>query len=851
MNAQPYRGLLHFASEHAAVFAGRERDIRACYDFLMKSTILILHGTTGCGKSSFLRAGLAPYARKKGVLGFAERNAQPLVITAGSDPLRKLAGALWELIEHADAKEAKLASGDLASYVSDVGGSPEKMVRSMGLLAESWPSGLILIIDQVEEIFKEADLRLQRDFPEQVQSFFIFLAQVSLGNTGVRLCLTLRTEYKGRLDDQLNRFGCDLSSIGGYYLADLDKEGMLEAIKLPAKRSDFAFNNGVPELIVEAIMTRSERILIGGRLPVLQLTCLRLWEVMQEEQRNRIAEHDLLLLVSPEFRIEHYIEQLLANSLHEVIFHDSPAEAHGLGEEVDKWRTVLMSLAREEPDGRVLRVWWPIEKFIELPKGVKCSGDGDSWHRILKLLGDKIIVFRNAPDGVQEERQISLAHDAVGLTLARWAKTALPSTAESDTISEAATFTQAGLFGDNQPSGYEVHTIADPIWDHQVHLFAQSMGFAERLGFSFRLAEEIKVDWRKRPRELLLELAQLGRDDQKSILYSLPPSMMDNIGTSGWVELLVLNLYHGFALIGPAALLAKSGDALKPYSELPQDPETHKSWLEELAEHLQTREVWALDEAGHDFFELLRKRMGFTPVLATPEEGVDILQHLHSGGFVIGSANERARAERAGFKVYLSGEDVRRRISEVENDELKRSELLAGTHVHNVWNVKPAAGMTNPREFRLRLASIGLYTCEYIRRFPDIFSRFLWSIQSSPGGRSERLDRSSIRDTVDRSYRWVPFEDSGYVYLDKVSPDSLPGAPAALTETHADLLDLRRLAAELASAIDAVPGSDQRADIRKLKRLAWRNYQIMNFYDAVRLLQQAADAIGLPKTASR
>ena len=60
---RPYKGLSYYEPDDAPLFAGRENDVIECADLLARSEtrILILHGSTGCGKSSFLRAGLIPF----------------------------------------------------------------------------------------------------------------------------------------------------------------------------------------------------------------------------------------------------------------------------------------------------------------------------------------------------------------------------------------------------------------------------------------------------------------------------------------------------------------------------------------------------------------------------------------------------------------------------------------------------------------------------------------------------------------------------------------------------------------------------------------------------------------------
>jgi hypothetical protein len=65
---EPYRGLAYYGPEHALLFVGREDDVDECVHYLseLRTRLLLLHGQTGCGKSSFLRAGLIPTLEERG-----------------------------------------------------------------------------------------------------------------------------------------------------------------------------------------------------------------------------------------------------------------------------------------------------------------------------------------------------------------------------------------------------------------------------------------------------------------------------------------------------------------------------------------------------------------------------------------------------------------------------------------------------------------------------------------------------------------------------------------------------------------------------------------------------------------
>src|SRR5688572_20130756 len=61
--ANPFRGLLPFEEEHAALFFGRDREIRDVAVRLEHRRLLAVTGVSGSGKSSLVMAGVIPMLR--------------------------------------------------------------------------------------------------------------------------------------------------------------------------------------------------------------------------------------------------------------------------------------------------------------------------------------------------------------------------------------------------------------------------------------------------------------------------------------------------------------------------------------------------------------------------------------------------------------------------------------------------------------------------------------------------------------------------------------------------------------------------------------------------------------------
>ena len=83
--ASPYPGLRPFQREGAHLFFGREAQVEEMLSRLETHRFLAVVGTSGCGKSSLVRAGLIP-ALEQGLLSDAHPAWRMAVMRPGSAP---------------------------------------------------------------------------------------------------------------------------------------------------------------------------------------------------------------------------------------------------------------------------------------------------------------------------------------------------------------------------------------------------------------------------------------------------------------------------------------------------------------------------------------------------------------------------------------------------------------------------------------------------------------------------------------------------------------------------------------------------------------------------------------------
>jgi hypothetical protein len=242
--------LNYYGPEGIPIFAGREHDVELCARLVSSpsTSILIVHGGTGCGKSSFLRAGLIPFLERR-ELGYSFVRADAGEVKAHfvrstDDPLSRLAETIFGLsMQQRIIREMPTGSSvldlsqcvtsetpNLEAFVRAVTSSPRHLVDSLSCIARKLPETLVLVIDQVEEMLT---LRpgIEGDGPRK--RFFDFLEQFIDRNIDIKIILAIRTEFFGRLVDELRQSIYDSIRIADYLLRDLSEEQVIRAIVRP------------------------------------------------------------------------------------------------------------------------------------------------------------------------------------------------------------------------------------------------------------------------------------------------------------------------------------------------------------------------------------------------------------------------------------------------------------------------------------------------------------------------------------------------------------------------------------------------------------------------------------------
>ena len=188
----PYPGLLSFEEADAAIYFGRDDDIRAVIERLNArrvqggNRLIALLGASGSGKSSLMRAGVLPRLKRDKanwiVLPPFRPQARPLDEFARALAVGLGKGAIWRQLRD-DFKD-----GDFLNAVSEV-------VHDLRTEHDALDAQILVTIDQAEELLGAVDAEEQRRFFESLNALLA-------GELPVIAVMALRSDYLGQLQTQ-------------------------------------------------------------------------------------------------------------------------------------------------------------------------------------------------------------------------------------------------------------------------------------------------------------------------------------------------------------------------------------------------------------------------------------------------------------------------------------------------------------------------------------------------------------------------------------------------------------------------------------------------------------------------
>jgi eukaryotic-like serine/threonine-protein kinase len=269
LDESPYAGLSSFQENDAPKFFGRNREVAAMVTRLRDQPLMAVVGSSGVGKSSFVRAGVVPALKRSG------EQWETLVIRPGRAPMEALAQIMMPMV----ATAANLADEleQQRKLVETLRREPGYLANILRGRARRDSRRTLLFVDQFEELYTVvAD-------PAERAAFTRCIAAVADDATSpLRVVLSIRSDFLDRAaEDQA--FVAELSR-GLFFLGPPNRDGLREAIVQPAEMAGFRFE--LPAT-VEDMLDHLETT--PGALPLLQFAASRLWD--QRDSARRLMTH--------------------------------------------------------------------------------------------------------------------------------------------------------------------------------------------------------------------------------------------------------------------------------------------------------------------------------------------------------------------------------------------------------------------------------------------------------------------------------------------------------------------------------------------------------------------------------
>jgi serine/threonine protein kinase len=268
--ANPYKGLRSFAEPDSPDFFGRERLVERLVTRLGESGVrgrfLALVGPSGCGKSSVIHAGLVPALRHDAVPG--SQAWFVISFSPGARPFEELHRALLRI--------AIAPPADLDDQLTD---GDDGIRNAVQRLLPDDDTQLLVVIDQLEELFTQADTATAQRFLDAVT------AAIEDPHSRLRVVVTVRADF---YDRPLRHRGVgELLRHGTELVTPMSPHEVERAITGPAERVGARFDRGLVAEIVADVAAHP------GALPLLQYALTEIYERRRHHTIEAVAYHEI------------------------------------------------------------------------------------------------------------------------------------------------------------------------------------------------------------------------------------------------------------------------------------------------------------------------------------------------------------------------------------------------------------------------------------------------------------------------------------------------------------------------------------------------------------------------------
>lgn len=259
---EPFKYLQKYEPHSARNFFGRADYIQHLYRRLNdkdSAPMLLLHGQSGVGKSSLLKAGVIPYLSKVARIIILERTKEN--------------GITFDFNSALQGEYVKVLNSE----------SQIQNTLEIWLAIENHTKqALSIVVDQVEEVFTRPSTESTKElglFLQLLQSIFKQRTKRPKG----KLMLSYRKEFHPEIEDAVKKQGLPYDAV---FLKKLNHQGIEEIVRgiasTPAHRQKYqiGIEPGLPAIIAADLLKDSN----SPVAPVLQILLSNLWEFSQKSE---------------------------------------------------------------------------------------------------------------------------------------------------------------------------------------------------------------------------------------------------------------------------------------------------------------------------------------------------------------------------------------------------------------------------------------------------------------------------------------------------------------------------------------------------------------------------------------
>ncbi len=265
----PYPGLRPFHRDETDIFFGREEQADQLVEKLSQSHFLSVVGSSGCGKSSLVRAGMIA-SLEAGFMSSAGAYWHVAEMRPGSHPLKRLSAALLDVLRNERAEEDAMAF-----LHANLRRGPLGLVEILRETPLPEQANLLLLVDQFEEIFR---YRKEGSLDEADAFISLLIKSASQREFPIYVVITMRSDFLGdcavfsELPKVINE--------SQFLTPRLTREQCQSAIAGPAR----VFGGDVDAQLVNNLL--NDMGTDSDQLPLMQHLMMRMWTQKQPEVKG-------------------------------------------------------------------------------------------------------------------------------------------------------------------------------------------------------------------------------------------------------------------------------------------------------------------------------------------------------------------------------------------------------------------------------------------------------------------------------------------------------------------------------------------------------------------------------------